>query len=513
MTDAQPDRQHVGVFGSVPESAYAQGERNVAGNLLERPGAATRGFIQGMMPGGPSPVEGYVQGAVNPGAIPRFQDLASQAVGRQFSPERFQGPGMFNQLNRGFLNSPVGQQYQAGVGTAASVGGMVADTLTNPAEMLLSLVGATKPIQAGVASLAKSPLGKGVSRVANTPVGMPRLGRPPIETVEQVLQVPEARLPKLTQRERQAYFSARSEQIAQATFQQQQALKVERNQLSKELGKTAQQRSLYVRQQLPALYTKQSRHYRALVDQELAPVANDLVTDTELRGFLTQRFANDLERLNEVSARMGLLNEISPDPALPPPTFKLGELYQKTLDFGQTLPKAVRESLRVQSVADNITDDTIATLVDFLDTKGVSLRNARSFWKDWAPIRNQATQEVRPFLGPDIKTRAGSQRLIAQAKGMDPDNTVYSQTLANLLGIDSLPGEVSGVVRKLNTNQKAGLALTLQQEEASGALRNMQFQVGQRADRRMQKLRVVKWVLGLLGGGVAAGGMTAAMRQ
>ena len=37
-----------GLFGSVPAEAYARGERNIAGNVFERPAAATRGFIQGM---------------------------------------------------------------------------------------------------------------------------------------------------------------------------------------------------------------------------------------------------------------------------------------------------------------------------------------------------------------------------------------------------------------------------------------------------------------------------------
>src|SRR3990167_3522586 len=71
-----PQEQHGGFFGSVSEEAYQQGERNIAGNIQERPAAATRGFIQGLIPSGPNPVENYVRGAVNPSTIPRFQPLA-----------------------------------------------------------------------------------------------------------------------------------------------------------------------------------------------------------------------------------------------------------------------------------------------------------------------------------------------------------------------------------------------------------------------------------------------------
>src|SRR3990167_11339707 len=195
----------------------------------------------------------------------------------------------------------------------------------------------------------------------------PRIGQRPIETVADVLRVPEARLPKLTQKERTAYFQARSNQVKQQFTQQNRILKDEQIALSKELGKTAPQRSLYVREKLPTLYSKQSTHYRALVDRELAPVANDLIPDAEIRAFLLRRFAKDPERLNVVSARLGLINETAQEAAgLPPTNYKVGELYQKSLNLGQSIPRPVRESLRVYSPTEDATDDAISVIVDVL---------------------------------------------------------------------------------------------------------------------------------------------------
>ena len=377
------------------------------------------------------------------------------------------------------------------------------------------------------------PFGGLVSRGAKAVESLPfpRLPRfqQPIETVEEVLRVPEARLPKLTQKERGAYFQARSQQISEQFKTQRLALKEEQVALGKELGKATRERSLYVREQLPALYSKQSSHYRALVDRELAPVANDLIPDNEIRGFLNNRFAHDPERLNAVSAKMGLGNEPA-KPILsqvvddlgrqfktgeiPESSHKIGELYQKSLDFGQELPRAVRESLRVYSPQDSITDDAIDSLVEFLGTKNVNLPEARSFWRGWAPIRNQATREFRPFLEPDIATQAGGARLAKLAKGIDPHNELYAKTLTDLLEIDDLPGGViRNAIGKLDANKKTQLALTLQQQEATGALQAMKFRVNQIADKEQRRWTKIKWIIGVIGVGGAAKSAVGIMNQ
>ena len=354
------------------------------------------------------------------------------------------------------------------------------------------------------------PFGGLVSRGAKAVESLPFPSLPrfqkPIETVADVLRVPEARLPRLTQHERTRYFQERSNQISEQFKTQRIVLKEEQVALGKELGKATRERSLYVREKLPALYSKQSSHYRALVDRELAPVANDLITDTQIRAYLMRRFANDPERLNAVSSRLGLINETAQQAVgMPPPTFKLGELYQKALDFGQTLPRSVRESLRVYSPTDDVTDDAISSLVEILGEEGVNLKEARSFWRSWAPIRNQATREFRPFLEPDIATQAGGARLAKLAKGIDPHNELYAKTLTDLLEIDDLPG---GVIRhavgKLDANQKTQLALSLQQQETTGALQAMKFRVSQIADKEQRRWTKIKWAIGVIGGGGAA---------
>ena len=470
--------------------------------LVTRPAAQYRGFVRGMAPGGENPIEGFRRGSVAEG-----EELVQRA-----QPFNIQRP-MIEKYYQGVAKRHPGQDPNLmdvlggfGVSAAGLGAETAANVATNPIESLAALL----PARFGSVMRA-TPAGQATERFLTQ---KRHIFQPRLETVDEVMRVPQARLPKLTQRERDAYFRERSNQVQQAFQQQGRALKDQRSVLTTELGKSATDRSLYVREKLPKLYSDQSTHYRALVDRELAPVANDVVTDAQIRSFLTRRFASNPDRLNAVSGKLGLLNE-SPQQAvgLPPPTYKLGELYQKALDFGQQLPRSVRESLRTYSAADDITDDAISSLVDLLDEQGVHLREARGFWKSWAPIRNQATREFRPFIEPDVATGAGSHRLIRLAKGMDPDNEVYAKTLSELLGIDDLPGELKSVVRKLETNQKSQLAMTLQQKEATGELKAMQFQVNQIADRSARRWHKIKWVAGVLAAGSGVSGTISALRQ
>lgn len=115
-------RQTVGgVFGRVPVGEYERGERNILGDIFERPGAATRGFIQNIGRTGQSPIAGYRQGALEPGKVPTFQDLALNKYWKGVPPERTNVavPG----------------------GMVASAGGLAADIATNPANLLAMLAG------------------------------------------------------------------------------------------------------------------------------------------------------------------------------------------------------------------------------------------------------------------------------------------------------------------------------------------------------------------------------------
>lgn len=343
----------------------------------------------------------------------------------------------------------------------------------------------------------------------------------PLLTVDDIMRTPEARLPKLTQKERSFFFQQRGQQVAQQFAAEKQALKMEQVTIGKELGKTAKTRTLVIRENLPEAFKRQSVHYRRLVDTELAPVANEMVSTKELGDFVKQRYAKDPETMAEVSSRLRLTNELFDTKAVQPVVDDIGQLinqsteqmfsrslgsiYQDTLNFGQALPRGVREGVLSYGREEHFIDDTIDTLLDFLDSKNVNLSNARRFWKQWAPIRNQAQKEFRPYQIAATQTGNGSRLLIRLAKGIDPDNAVFAKRLAQVLEIDDLPGPIRDVVKRLDSTQKELVALKL--EEFKMPLNEMKLRVGQTMDREAAKWQKTKWVLGLFGAGTVGAGI------
>jgi hypothetical protein len=137
QNNQQPENRVGGImgFGSVPESNYQQGERNLVGNIFERPAAAIRSGLQG---------KGYAEGAVNPTGVPTFQQLALE----KFAPK----------------TSSVVANFMGGL--IPSTLGLVADIATNPADLLTMLVG-------------KAPVGggKNLGQVVSATKPMQELGK------------------------------------------------------------------------------------------------------------------------------------------------------------------------------------------------------------------------------------------------------------------------------------------------------------------------------------------------
>ncbi len=104
-----------------------RGERSALGEVFERPGAAIRSGIQEKIKGG-SFIEGYKKGVAVPEEVPTFQDQA---------------------LDKYYSNGEITPARMAG-GMAVSAGGLVADIATNPADLLLAIIG-------------KTPMGKGTT--------------------------------------------------------------------------------------------------------------------------------------------------------------------------------------------------------------------------------------------------------------------------------------------------------------------------------------------------------------
>jgi hypothetical protein len=133
--ETTPEKK-VGFFGSVPESAYNRGERNIVGNIFERPSAAIRSALMG---------KGYAQGALNPGQVPSFQQTALDAYYKK-TP---QFPG------------------KTALGMGVSALGMGADILTNPADVLPMVVGASPTIRTAAKAIGGTEPAQAFSRFLN----------------------------------------------------------------------------------------------------------------------------------------------------------------------------------------------------------------------------------------------------------------------------------------------------------------------------------------------------------
>jgi len=119
---------------------FQGGDLNLLGDIFNRPGAAIRSALMG---------KGYVEGAKNPNAVPRFQDVA---LDKYYNAPDFAGKEL--------------------IGNIVSAGGMVADVATNPADLLALLAGKTP--MGGRSTLneviANSRGGQAVGRFMNMPI-------------------------------------------------------------------------------------------------------------------------------------------------------------------------------------------------------------------------------------------------------------------------------------------------------------------------------------------------------
>jgi len=161
VKEKQPDRM-VGFFGSVPQSKYNEGERNIMGNIFERPGAAIRSALQG---------KGYVQGAMNPTNVPSFQNLALEKYGNMIANSTSKIP------NETMRNLSLKSANPALMGVSAL--GLGADILTNPADVLGMVAGKT-PVGSGKTistAVGNTKVAQAIGRFINKPRSFLKFGK------------------------------------------------------------------------------------------------------------------------------------------------------------------------------------------------------------------------------------------------------------------------------------------------------------------------------------------------
>lgn len=167
----ETEEPKVGVFGKVPVSQYQQGQRNIAGNIFERPGAALRNALLVMTKGNLQQMgQAYQQGAVNPTNVPSFQ---KKVLDRYYNDlanitSRLPEKGGLRQITTGVGAIP---------GFVLSAAGLGADIATEPANLLLGVGGQVPGIKQAGQAIASTRPAQAISRLANMPVENTGLAR------------------------------------------------------------------------------------------------------------------------------------------------------------------------------------------------------------------------------------------------------------------------------------------------------------------------------------------------
>lgn len=336
------------------------------------------------------------------------------------------------------------------------------------------------------------------------------LTAPKGKTTEQILTMTKEELLKAPQVVKDAYIKLQKAGLAkevQATKQavttayqaEKVALENEIKVLQKEMQATANKVTVATRPKAISAMAKQSTVYRDLVEKELAPHKASNVGVEEFLNFVKTRFAGDEGMINEVSAMAGKFKNI-------------GELYNNLTKLSSTISRAAKQGGKVYTPAEKLADDGVSTMVDFLKTKGVDLTEARKFWAQYAPIRNQLVRELKPFVQTPTQTQGFANRLIKIASGKDPYNENYIKAVEDLIG--PVTTEVKAALQKVTTAQKNLIAQKLAQEQTIYAQRVSALEKAGQFDQLaielktaispMDRVKKILKVLGIGGGAIGA---------
>ena len=264
------------------------------------------------------------------------------------------------------------------------------------------------------------------------------------------------------------------------------ALTTEQETVHRTMQQVAEQSVLKVREVFPGVAKATSDTYQGLVDEALKGLGHAEVPAAQLIGALQKRMSADPELFSIALKKLGMSEEVAAvlmklDPARVEGLGRGVNLtVRNVLDRVQKLRRgispAARASRRSYTFEEKIADDAADALVEVLEQQGVQgLDVASRFWAQWAPIRNQAFRDFRPFLQTPTETAAGISRLVHVARGRDPGNVKFIEQMEERLGIP-LTKELTGLAQRLSVAQKERLAVKVNQELQRGTLQQISHQ-------------------------------------
>lgn len=291
---AQPE-ETVGILGKVPVSGFEEGERNIAGNIFERPAAAIRGGILARK-AGESVVGGFGKGTIDPSQIPTFQETGAKEASRI----------------SGKLPRPLART----AGFVGSIGaqsiGALADVATNPADVLLSILFETAPVQKGIGLLGKTKPAQALGRFATKERHLP--GRGLLKKGQRALKKfkgqPKAPIKETITEQIQVTKQARTQALNRATTQTEKSLLNSANKIDDEvlkmtddLQRSAETGSLEFQKRIPKAQRAASNEYGRRLDT----ISDDLVKrgETITKGDMNNALSSTKQELRELELPIG----------------------------------------------------------------------------------------------------------------------------------------------------------------------------------------------------------------
>ena len=252
-----------------------------------------------------------------------------------------------------------------------------------------------------------------------------------------------------------AQSKIRAEQISTNLLKQGEELQTKVHQAST-------QTALNLREPAKKLLGEQSAQYRKLVENEMSTYADTPINADQLRVYIQKTSSTPEEAISKID--MMKIPESGQS--------TLGKLYQKTLELGQEIGIAAKKGTRVYNPDEVMVDKTIHSLVDFMKTQGVDLSEARNFWRNWAPMRNEIMRIVKPFNVLGTETQFFANKITAVSEGTKSagiNNANFIKIFEDYLG-ESVTGKTKNALSVLDKNKQKILVAKVQSELEKDAL-------------------------------------------
>lgn len=407
---------------------------------MDPTGSMSKGLITGALPAAGAIGGGILGGAIGGlAASPTIVGIPAGVLGGSAIGAGI-GSGVGEEARQALNQEQMNPQKIGNTALAFGAGELVGGPATALAGKGFNLLGA-----------AKGPLADFLSSRFGT------------KTLQEVQNTAPDAVSKLSSIERKAYFDNQKTLVDQKYNQMEESLTKESNlkqatlqsqseDLLKQSQTASRDETIALRPKVIQAMGKQSQQYRKLVADEIAPVKDTQVDAADMRSFVQSKFGENPEMAQMITNKIGI-----PQDGMT----TIGKIYDKTTALRQDIGTAANRGSRTFTPDEKATDDAINTLTDYLSSKGVDLSKARQFWAQYAPVRNQMVNTIRPFNQAGTETGTFSKLLQRVASGKDVNNENFMGALKELTGSEIGP-DTKAAISAMNTNEKAQVAAKIE---------------------------------------------------